>query len=132
MDNNVPLAVKTFNDRVRAMNSANGKVLTLNAQEARNLHAEIYELLATIAELSKEEPNANINIIDHLVDSDINKQGRYTPISELLIEDPSVLNTVDVLVITAVAYQETIVKKLDKFTGSIYLLGPNGLNKVQR
>lgn len=76
--------------------------------------------------------NANTDNIDHLVDSDINKQGRYTPISELLIEDPSVLDTVDVLVITAVAYQETIVKKLDKFTGSIYLLGPKGLNKVQR
>lgn len=56
MDNNVPLAVKTFNDRVRAMNSANGKVLTLNAQEARNLHAEIYDLMATIAELSKQAP----------------------------------------------------------------------------
>lgn len=48
-----------FNDRVRQMNSANSKILTLNAQEARNLHAEIYELLATIADLSKEEPTNN-------------------------------------------------------------------------
>ena len=43
-----------YNDRVRAMNQANGKILTLNAQEARNLHAEIYDLMATIAELSKD------------------------------------------------------------------------------
>jgi SAM-dependent methyltransferase len=75
--------------------------------------------------------NANVDNIDHLVDSDINKQGRYTPISELLIEDPIVLDAVDVLVITAVAYQEAIVKKLDKFVGNIYLLGPTGLNKVR-
>ena len=42
-----------FNDRVRAMNQSNGKLLTLNQQEARNLHAEIYDLMATISNLSK-------------------------------------------------------------------------------
>ena len=42
-----------FNDRVRAMNQNNGKLVTLNSQEARNLHAEIYDLMATIAELTK-------------------------------------------------------------------------------
>lgn len=42
MDNNVSVHVRMFNDRVRAMNQSNGKILTLNAQEARNLHAEIY------------------------------------------------------------------------------------------
>lgn len=76
--------------------------------------------------------NANVDNIDHLVDSDTNKQGRYTPISELIIEDPEVLQSVDVLVITAVAYQETIIKKLDNFSGSIYLLGQSGLKKVVR
>jgi hypothetical protein len=49
-----------FNDRVRAMNQSNGKILTLNAQEARNLHAEIYELLATISGLSKNNENSVI------------------------------------------------------------------------
>lgn len=53
MDNNLPFHIKLFNDRVRAMNQTNGKLLTLNPQEARNLHAEIYDLMATIAELSK-------------------------------------------------------------------------------
>ena len=45
-----------FNDRVRAMNQSNSKLLTLNAEEARNLHAEIYNLLALTAELSKSAP----------------------------------------------------------------------------
>ena len=53
MDNNLPLQIKKFNERVRAMNQANAKILTLNADEARSLHAEIYDLMATIAELSK-------------------------------------------------------------------------------
>jgi len=35
------------------MNQSNSKLLTLNQQEARNLHAEIYDLMATIANLSK-------------------------------------------------------------------------------
>jgi hypothetical protein len=35
------------------MNQSNSKILTLNAEEARNLHAEIYDLMATIASLSK-------------------------------------------------------------------------------
>lgn len=35
------------------MNHSNSKMLTLNPQEARNLHSEIYELLSTIAGLSK-------------------------------------------------------------------------------
>jgi hypothetical protein len=46
-----------FNDRVRAMNQSNGKILTLNAQEARSLHAEIYELMAIISGLSKNAEN---------------------------------------------------------------------------
>ena len=53
MDNNLPLHIKNFNNKVRAMNQANGKLLTLNAEEARSLHAEIYDLMATIANFSK-------------------------------------------------------------------------------
>jgi hypothetical protein len=60
MDNNVSVHVRMFNDRVRAMNQSNGKILTLNAQEARNLHAEIYELLATVSGLSKNNENSVI------------------------------------------------------------------------
>lgn len=53
MDNNLPLHIKNFNNKLRAMNQSNGKILTLNAEEARSLHAEIYDLMATIASLSK-------------------------------------------------------------------------------
>ena len=56
MSDNTPLQIKMFNDRVRAMNGSNSKILTLNAQEARGLHAEIYDLLSTIAELTKAQP----------------------------------------------------------------------------
>jgi hypothetical protein len=53
MNNNLPLQIRLFNDKVRAMNQANGKLLTLNSQEAKGLHAEIYDLMATIASLSQ-------------------------------------------------------------------------------
>jgi hypothetical protein len=53
MDSNLPFHIRMYNDRLRAMNQSNGKILTLNAQEARNLHAEIYDLMATIARLSQ-------------------------------------------------------------------------------
>ena len=64
MDNNLPFHIKMFNDRVRAMNQSNGKLVTLNQQEARNLHAEIYDLMATIANLSRnvETPATNVNV----------------------------------------------------------------------
>jgi low affinity Fe/Cu permease len=58
MDNS-PLQIKKFNERVRAMNQANSKILTLNAEEARSLHAEIYDLMATIARFAQREPQAN-------------------------------------------------------------------------
>ena len=50
---NLPFHIKLFNDRLRGMNQSNGKILTLNQQEARSLHAEIFDLMATIAQLSK-------------------------------------------------------------------------------
>jgi hypothetical protein len=39
------------------MNQSNGKVLTLNAEEARGLHAEIYDLMATISHLANSATN---------------------------------------------------------------------------
>jgi len=54
MDNNLPYHIRLLNERVRAMNQSGGKLLTLNAQEARSLHAEIYDLMATIARLSQQ------------------------------------------------------------------------------
>jgi hypothetical protein len=62
MDNNLPFHIKQFNDKVRTMNQTNGKVITLNTQEARSLHAEIFDLMATISNLAKNTGNADNNI----------------------------------------------------------------------
>ncbi len=51
------LAIKTFNERVKVMNQTGSKQLLLSAEEARNLHADIFNLLANIAEL-QSTPNA--------------------------------------------------------------------------
>lgn len=67
MDSSLPLHVKKFNDKVRAMNQANAKILTLNAEEARSLHAEIYDLMATIANLSSSADN-NGSIVEISMD----------------------------------------------------------------
>lgn len=45
------LAIKNFNERVKIMNQTGGKQLALSAEEARNLHADIFNLLANMAEL---------------------------------------------------------------------------------
>jgi len=44
--------VRNFNDKVSVMNQTQSKQLILTAQEARNLHTDIFALLAHIAELS--------------------------------------------------------------------------------
>ncbi len=59
MDSTLPLQIRRFNERVRAMNQANSKILTLNAEEARNLHAEIYDLLARLTDTVKEDTSNN-------------------------------------------------------------------------
>jgi hypothetical protein len=48
----LPLHIKNFNDKVRVMNQTRGKSVTLTSDEARNLHAEIYALLAENARLN--------------------------------------------------------------------------------
>ena len=45
------LAIKTFNEKVKVLNQTNSKQLVLSADEARNLHNDIFTLLANIAEL---------------------------------------------------------------------------------
>jgi len=46
------------------MNQSNGKLLTLNAEEARSLHAEIYDLMATISQLSKNSTVDDVVVIN--------------------------------------------------------------------
>ena len=53
----LPLHIKAFNDKVRTLNQTNSRTLTLTADEARNLHAEIFSMLTEIARLSgSKEP----------------------------------------------------------------------------
>ena len=63
MDTNLPLHIKKFNDKVRVLNQGGSKVLTLNAEEARSLHAEIYDLMATIAHLSRNQENTGTTTV---------------------------------------------------------------------
>jgi len=46
------LSIKNFNERVKIMNQTGSKQLSLSADEARNLHADIFNLMANIAEMS--------------------------------------------------------------------------------
>ena len=52
----ISLAIKKFNDKVKLMNQTGSKQLALTVEEARNLHADIYILLANLAEMQASEP----------------------------------------------------------------------------
>ncbi len=55
------IAVQSFNNRVKQMNQTNSKQLVLTSDEARNLHADIFNLLANMAEIQSipiEPPQA--------------------------------------------------------------------------
>ena len=54
MDQQLSIHLQTFNNRIKVMNQTNSKELVLSALEARNLHSEIFDLLAQIAKLSAE------------------------------------------------------------------------------
>ena len=58
MDKNITIHVKNFNDRVRAMNQTHSKDLVLSANDARNLQADIFNLLSLVAELSANVDNS--------------------------------------------------------------------------
>jgi|688.fasta_scaffold729333_2 hypothetical protein len=55
----ISLSIKTFNERVKLMNQTGSKQISLTAQEARNLHNDIFNLLANLAELQ-----TNLEIIN--------------------------------------------------------------------
>lgn len=54
--NNLSIAIRNFNDRVKQMNQTASRQLALSADEARNLHSDIFQLLAIIAELQQTQP----------------------------------------------------------------------------
>lgn len=60
---NVSIHLRMFNDKVRAMNQLQKKELTLTAAEARNLQAEIFELLTQITEQLGKSTDSNGDVI---------------------------------------------------------------------
>ena len=54
--------LKNFNDRVKAMSQTNSRDLTMSAQDARNLQADIFNLMTMVVELS-----AKLNQDDEVV-----------------------------------------------------------------
>jgi len=61
------IAIRNFNDRVKQMNQTASRQLILNADEARNLHSDIFNLLAVIAELQETKPTVQ-EVSDVMVD----------------------------------------------------------------
>lgn len=68
LEQQLSLHLKKFNDRVKVMNQTNSKDLNLSAAEARQLQADIFDLLTKINDLagikqqSSEEPTVQVNI----------------------------------------------------------------------
>jgi len=56
------LALKNFNDRVKQMNQTGSKQLMLSADEARNLHADVFILLANFAQAQSAAETAADNL----------------------------------------------------------------------
>lgn len=66
MMQNLSIAIRNFNDRVKQMNQTSSKQLIFSAEEARNLHADIFALLANLAEMQakpKKEPEPQVSEI---------------------------------------------------------------------
>lgn len=64
----ISIAVRNFNDRVKQMNQTNSRQLVLSADEARNLHTDIFALLNNINEIAssaqniQEKPTSSISL----------------------------------------------------------------------
>ncbi len=63
----ISLAIRTFNDRVKQMNQTNSRQLVLSADEARNLHSDIFALLNNLSELvstvdTREQPTSSVSL----------------------------------------------------------------------
>lgn len=68
LEQQLSLHLKKFNDRVKVMNQTNSKDLNLSAAEARQLQADIFDLLTKINDLVKvkeqttTEPPLQVNL----------------------------------------------------------------------
>ena len=53
-----------FSEKVRHMNDTNNQSITLRADEARNLHTDIFALLARIAALTEDKAEVQPTTVD--------------------------------------------------------------------
>lgn len=70
MENKLGFHAKAFNAKVKAMNQTHSKNLTMNADDARNLHSEIFDLLARITELKGAAAGGSGDEIKIVLDGD--------------------------------------------------------------
>jgi hypothetical protein len=56
--------LKNFNDRVKAMSQTNSRELTMSAQDARNLQADIFNLMTLVVDLSAVAKQNDVLQID--------------------------------------------------------------------
>ena len=68
MNDNFTLHIRTFADRVRAMNQMRSSDLKLTAIEANNLLADITQLSATCVQLAKASADAGAQTVEIAVD----------------------------------------------------------------
>jgi hypothetical protein len=59
----ISVAVRNFNDRVKQMNQTNSRQLVLSADEARNLHADIFALLNNLQEIVASAQNTQEKLV---------------------------------------------------------------------
>jgi len=58
LEQQLSLHLKKFNDRVKVLNQTNSRDLVLSAAEARQLQADIFDLLTKINDLVEVKQNA--------------------------------------------------------------------------
>jgi hypothetical protein len=57
---NLSLTMRNFNERVKQMNQTGSQQLVLSAAEARNLHADLFNLLAALADTHSDQSDNSV------------------------------------------------------------------------
>ena len=72
-----------------------------------------------------------INLLQCVIDDNPDKQGKYTPATNIPIVGPEKLDELDTIIVMAGGYSDEIVKKLDTFKGSVAVLKGNKLEVIR-
>lgn len=63
MENLLSIHLRAFNNRVKVMNQTNARELSLTASEARQLQADIFDLLVQIQSLAEAKKSTENEVI---------------------------------------------------------------------